>query len=322
MTNSADVAAEAGVSRSTVSQILNGHGHRFTPDMVQRVQQAADSLGYRPSLAGRSLKRGTSDVVLTLIPDITFGPRLRELVDDVTRDLADAGVTNLLRFASSSTPFEDAVLALRPRGVWNLASFTPEQRDRLTEQGANLVEQSPQAQAAIDREIGAFQAQRLAEAGYDVVGPAVPTDFREMPFADARAEGALKWCAENGLATAPTLHVDLRRGGPTAAAELLRASRLGIAAYNDDVALAVLGAAAIAGRRVPDDLGVIGVDDTTVAAIATPSIATVSFAFEFSENEIVRALLLGGAADAEESFEDIRMQLRFIPGGSIASPQR
>src|SRR3712207_4719518 len=90
VTSSPEVAARAGVSRSTVSQILNGHEDRFAPDTVDKVLSAARGLGYRPSLAGRTLARGTSDIVLTLVPGITIGPRLRELIDVITEDLAAA----------------------------------------------------------------------------------------------------------------------------------------------------------------------------------------------------------------------------------------
>ena len=117
MTNSADVAGRAGVSRSTVSQILNGHGHRFRPDMVDRVQSVARELGYRPSIAGRALARGTSDIVITLLPNISLGPRLRELIDRVTDELAQAGRTNLIRLSSGAAQIDEAVVALRPAGL-------------------------------------------------------------------------------------------------------------------------------------------------------------------------------------------------------------
>ena len=51
---SADVAVHAGVSRSTVSNILNGHDARYPESTRQRVRDAAAALDYRPSLAGRT----------------------------------------------------------------------------------------------------------------------------------------------------------------------------------------------------------------------------------------------------------------------------
>ena len=71
---SADVARHAGVSRSTVSQILNGHERRFPARTRDRVQAAASELGYQPSAAGRALVRGASDIVVALIPDMTAFP--------------------------------------------------------------------------------------------------------------------------------------------------------------------------------------------------------------------------------------------------------
>lgn len=321
MTSSADVAARAGVSRSTVSQILNGHGHRFKPDMVEHVQETARMLGYRPSLAARTLARGTSDIVITLIPNITFGPRLRDLIDAITGDLAQVGITNLLRLASSEDSFEDAIVGLRPRGVWSLAPLTADQRSRLEAQGVPILEQSHDLQVAIDREIGAMQAAHLANAGYERIAAAMPTDQREMPFANARVAGALQWCAENGVERLPTLHIDMTRGGPAAAAALLDPRRLGVAAYNDDVALAVLGAASLAGRRVPEDLGVIGVDNTTVAMIATPSITTIDMDVAFSGHEIVRMLLDGTSDMPADPLAAVRRQLSIVQGESTRLAQ-
>jgi len=55
---SADVARHAGLSRATVSQVLNGHADRFAADTAQRVLEAAKELGYQPSTAGRMLRTG------------------------------------------------------------------------------------------------------------------------------------------------------------------------------------------------------------------------------------------------------------------------
>jgi DNA-binding LacI/PurR family transcriptional regulator len=67
MSTSAQVASHAGVSRSTVSQIFNGHDHLFAEETVAKVRASALDLGYRPSVAGRTLVRGTSDIVITLV---------------------------------------------------------------------------------------------------------------------------------------------------------------------------------------------------------------------------------------------------------------
>lgn len=284
--------------------------------MVERVQEAARQLGYRPSLAGRTLANGTSDIVLGLIPDISFGPRLRELTDLVTAELALAGKTSLLRLASASDDLEEAILGLRPAGVWSVAPLTTEQRSRLEAHGVRVVDQPLELQVAIDREIGAVQAAHLVEAGYERVAVAMPTDNREQPFALAREQGAVEWCHSLSIAALPALHITMERGCPSHAVDLLPPGSVGIAAYNDDVAIAVLSAAMSAGRRVPEDLGVIGVDDSLAGRVLTPSLTTVDLDVEYSAHEIVRAVLHGTQTSAREAFGAFRRQIHVIAGGS------
>ena len=318
MTNSADVAAKAGVSRSTVSQILNGHGHRFKPDMVDLVEKVARDLGYRPSLAGRALARGTSDVVITLLPNISLGPRLRELIDRVTEELAEAGKTNLIRLSSGDAQIDEAVLALRPAGLWSVAPLTPEQHARLEELGVMAVDQPRQLQWQIDHEIGAIQARHLIGRGYPAVAAALPEDLREQPFALAREQGALDAAREAGIPTLPTLRLALERGSSSSTALLLPDTEVGVAAYNDDTALAVMAAAQRAGRDVPGEVGVIGVDNTVASGVCEPSLTTVDIDVRFSAHEIVRALLQGPESMPADAFEAVRSLVSIMDGGSTA----
>lgn len=318
MTNSADVAAKAGVSRSTVSQILNGHGHRFKPDMVNHVQKVARDLGYRPSLAGRALARGTSDVVITLLPNISLGPRLRELIDRVTEELAERGKTNLIRLSSGDAEIDDAVLALRPAGLWSPAPLSPDQHARLDELGVMVVDQPRELQWKIDHEVGAIQAQHLIERGYPAIAVALPEDLREQPFALAREQGALDAARQAGAQTLPTLRLTLERDSSASTAGMLPDCELGVAAYNDDAAMAILAAARHARRDVPRDIGIIGVDNTSVSGVTEPSLTTIDFDVRFSAHEIVRALLHGPTAMPTDAFESVRSLVSVVEGGSTA----
>ena len=318
MTSSADVAAKAGVSRSTVSQILNGHGHRFRADMVVHVKAVAQELGYRPSIAGRALARGTSDIVITLLPNISLGPRLRELIDGVTEELAAAGRTNLIRLSSGDAQIDEAVLALRPAGLWSVAPLTPEQHRILAEAGVAVVDQPRELQEAVDHEIGAMQARHLIERGYTAIAAAIPQDLRERPFALARERGALDECRASGIEPLPTIRLALQRGSSSATADLLPRQSVGIAAYNDDAALAIMAAAAHAGRDVPGDVGVIGVDNTIASGVSEPTLTTVDIDVRFSTHEIVRALLHGPEILPTDAFNAVRSLVSIVDGGSTA----
>lgn len=318
MTNSADVAAKAGVSRSTVSQILNGHGHRFRQDMVNHVQAVAKELGYRPSIAGRALARGTSDIVITLLPNISLGPRLRELIDRVTDELEAVGRTNLIRLSSGDAEIDESVFALRPAGLWSVAPLTPEQHARLAEAGVPVVDQSRELQQAIDHEIGSMQARHLIERGYTAIATAVPEDLREQPFALARERGAHDACRAAGLQPLPTIRLAMERGSAPTTAEVLPPQSLGVAAYNDDVGLAILAAAIFAGREVPGDIGIIGVDNTTASGVSEPTLTTIDIDVRFSAHEIVRALLEGPQMAPADAFDTVRSLVSIIDGGSTA----
>ena len=323
MASSADVAARAGVSRSTVSQILNGYDHRFTPETVARVREAADGLRYRPSVAGRTLARGQSDVVITLVPDIVFGPRLREYVDRLSAELAQEGLTHLLQLSSGGDWLHDAVAGLRPRAVVSLlGDLTPAQRARFESSSVRVIEQPRGVLDALDRTIGAAQAQHLVEAGYRAVATAYPSGSPQYAGAVARSAGAVEWCARHEVEVVGQLATEISRPGGERVVAQLAGRKVGVACYNDELALVVAGAAGRVGIAVPGDLGVVGVDDSTLAALASPTLSTVSIDLSFSSHETVRLILDGpGAQAANDSVDQLLHQVRVVPGESTRRPR-
>jgi DNA-binding LacI/PurR family transcriptional regulator len=322
MASSADVAARAGVSRSTVSQILNGYDFRFTPETVARVRDAADGLRYRPSLAGRTLARGHSDVVITLVPDIVFGPRLREYVDRLSAELAEAGLTHLLQLASSGEWLLDAVAGLRPRAVVSLlGDLTPAQRARFESYAVQVIGQPAGVLDALDTAIGAAQAQHLVEAGYRAVATVHPAEAPQYAGVRARAAGAREWCARNNVEVVGAVTAEISHDGGARVVAQLSGNDIGVACYNDELALVVTGAAHRAGIKVPGQLGVVGVDDSTLASLATPTLSTVGIDLSFSSHETVRLILDGpGAHLAGDSIDRLIHQVRVVPGESTRRP--
>lgn len=317
MVTSAQVAKHAGVSRSTVSQIFNGHEALFAAETIAKVRAAAADLGYRPSVAGRTLVRGTSDIVLTLVPDVTFNARIRELVDTITDGLARAGLTNLLQIAGRGAALYDAILGLRPYGIISLAPLPAEQREKLHAQGVRIIEQSAELQAAIDRAIGRLQAQHLGEQGFDTVAVFLPRDSREEQFASPRESGVIAWSEQAGITVLPTLRIGLNQNEVADAVRHLPPQRVGVAAYNDDVALAVLGAAIAQGRPVPEALGIVGIDNTPLAHASSPAITSVDYDMQFSAHEIVRALVNEAHPVVDVRGElEVEKRLSIVRGGT------
>jgi DNA-binding LacI/PurR family transcriptional regulator len=308
MTSSADVATRAGVSRSTVSQILNGRGHLFTDETVALVRETAEAMGYRPSLAGRTLARGKSDIVITLIPDITFGPPIREFVDLLTEGLAKAGLTNLLRLASSENTLQDAILGLRPHAVVALAPLREDEVSRLQHQGVHVIGPPQLAQASVDTEIGRLQAEHLRSHGYRRIVAVRPLSKREQFSAPNRASGVVEFGRLHDMYVLPTVEIDLTSKEALKAVRSFPSGKIGVACYNDETALAVLGAAQRLGLDVPGDVGIIGVDNSAVAHASTPTITTININLEMNVRELISHILSG--QQLEVSRETMREYVR------------
>lgn len=300
MVSSTDVAARAGVSRSAVSQILNGHAHRFTTETVDRVQDAARALEYRPSHAGRSLRRGRSDLVVTLVHDRTFGPQVRDFLNALTADLASAGLNHVLQLVSSAGGAGvDSILGLQPLAVVCTGALPPDDRAAFSARGITVIEGEVSIRDPLDLAIGALQAEHLVRAGYDAIASVRPPLTVGYLGAEAREAGAREWAAAYGVAVLPTLVVDeLDRGWTNHVS--LPTGGVGLACYNDELALAALNLSRRIGRAVPDDLGIIGADDSSLSRISMPTITTIRLNMAPSREKLLQVILgeIGHSSEA------------------------
>ena len=94
---SADVAREAGVSRATVSHVLNDVGRGRVSDATRaRVLAAADRLGYVPNAAAAALRAGRTSLVLVGLPAWPLGPPVAAAISSLVGELARRGYTPLV----------------------------------------------------------------------------------------------------------------------------------------------------------------------------------------------------------------------------------
>src|SRR5262245_19878382 len=89
------VAEAAGVSRATVSRIVNGEVGRASPQTVERVRRIVSELGYRPNHAGRSLRLRESQIVAMLAPNLD-NPAMAAIAASTENALRDAGYVMVL----------------------------------------------------------------------------------------------------------------------------------------------------------------------------------------------------------------------------------
>lgn len=286
---SAGVARHIGLSRTTVSQVLNGHTNQFTPETVERVRRAAAELGYEPSAAGRMLRSGSSDLVIALIPNTTFGSNLQDIFDTVTTLLADKGLTLVLRLSTQTPASLDRILAgIRPRAVLSLQPFTDEERKILDERGVpgfdTVSGVNPNAV------IGRLQAEHLISRGFRKLAFAHLDDARLDPYGGDREDSVRAVCEEAGLPAPVALSLGINLDDAAQALDAIEPG-FGIACYNDDIAITLLTAIARRGWRVPTDIGLIGMDNTPLAKVVNPPLTTIGYDLEATARASAAAAL-------------------------------
>ncbi|WP_425464728.1 LacI family DNA-binding transcriptional regulator [Nonomuraea terrae] len=268
-----NVAERAGVSKSLVSLVLRGSPH-VSEHRRQAVLQAARELGYRPNAVARSLVEGRTHLVGALVADL-HNPFYAEFLDGLQESLHGDGLRMLIGNSQWDPAFEDeaveAFLELRVDGLVLLGiaptsetlveatSYTPTvvvgERDNQLD-GVDIV--------VDDDQLGARMAiDHLVELGHKRIAH---IESRRA----SRCEGYLVAMRRHALA--PYIMVEAAEsdedGGRAAAKALLtRDPRpTAIFAANDVVALGVLSAAGELGLRVPEDLSVVGYDNTHLSA--------------------------------------------------------
>ncbi|MEV6348024.1 LacI family DNA-binding transcriptional regulator [Actinoplanes sp. NPDC051851] len=281
---SQDVAKEAGVSRTTVSYILNNTPHQSIPDATrQRVLEAAARLRYTPSASARTLRRGHSDVVLFLLPDWPIGHAIAAVTEQLAQHLLPHGLTLVSHTHLRERPLDDVWRALTPAAVIRVGEFGPVEDEQLRQAQIEVLvevgvsESSPTQLAFPIQRMGRMQAEHLAATGHQRIGYAAPSERRLSVFRDNRLHGVREACAELGLDLPDVRTIENDPASATEAIGQWRAAGVtGVCAYNDEIAMILLAGARRAGVRVPDDLAVIGTDNMHAAAFTDPPLTTVT----------------------------------------------
>jgi len=278
----ADLARSLGLSRATVGFVLNDTPGQTIPESTRRrVLDEAARLGYRPHQAAQTLRRGSSKVILFVIPDWAVGITMQQHLDEAALALDEAGyclVTSTRYAAGRARPLwelltPDVVLGFSPFDADELASMRACGITRIVPEPGQpvMLDDWPALTAG-----PALQVQHLHELGHRRIGFAASADPRKSLLLDARLRAAQRAAARLGLDPLDARPVDLgEESAREAVCHWRDAGVTGVAAHNDDAAAAVVGAAVRAGVPVPGELAVIGHDDTPLATMFVPSISSV-----------------------------------------------
>ncbi|MFF3837573.1 LacI family DNA-binding transcriptional regulator [Streptomyces sp. NPDC001930] len=284
---SADVARLAGVSRATVSYVLNNTSAvRISEPTRRRVREAAEELGYVPHAAARSLRAGHSRMVLLPTSHVPVGPLYSQFFNEFQWALRRLDYT-VVQYGSVGLEAEEAARAwaeLRPVAVVSLGEV------QLTGQGVEILKRSG-ARAVItlgtqgvegthalvmdQGRVGEVATAHLVESGRRRIGVVIPEEPGLAMFSGPRLDGARRAVRGTDATVVP---LPLRYDEESANELAARWRELGldaVFAYNDEYAMLLMRALQDAGLAVPEEVAVVGADDLLLGRLLRPRLSTV-----------------------------------------------
>lgn len=284
------VAARAGVSRATVSRVVN-HAPSVDPRLAALVQQAIEELRYVPNQAARALMTRRVDTVALVAAESNtrvFGdPFFAAIVRGTSQELGRAGIHLVLSMAQTTVDLTRVEAFLRGGHVDGALVIS--EHESVDVIGQTLAAGIPVVVGGRPLTLGpetyfvdhdnvkgaALAVEHLVATGRTRIGTVTgPQDMsagidRLMGFREALGQRFDPELVEEGDFSTPS---------GTAAVERLLRRRPDVDALfvaSDMMALGAMGALRSAGRRIPDDVAVVGFDDAEVAAVSAPSLTTI-----------------------------------------------
>lgn len=286
-----DVARLAGVSIKTVSNVVNDYPH-VKPETRERVRAAIDSLGYQPNLSARGLRSGRTGVISLIIPDLR-NAYFAELADAVMR-AADAQKLSVIIEQSGDSRERELALLRGPRmqmvdgilySVLALGEEDAHLLDAVTTPMVLLGERifhgptdhvtmrnTEAAKAATEHLIslgrrriavlGAHPGEVVGSAGLRLSGYRAALEEAGIPFDESLVGAVQGWFRSEG---ADGMRAILASGVQFDA----------LFAFNDSMALGAMRVLQEAGRRIPQDVAVIGFDDIDETRYTLPTLSTI-----------------------------------------------
>ncbi|MCC8190174.1 MAG: LacI family transcriptional regulator [Planctomycetes bacterium] len=322
-----DIAALAGVSRSTVSRVLT-HNRNVKPETARRVERAMRAVNYRPNILARGLATGRLDIIALLMSE-TDNPFHLQILHRLEAEVRRRGF--ILTLCCLGQDEDSRSATLRRIREYGFAGFVmgdlkndPQFVEAVREFDRPLVLVNRYVDSLNEFDAGVTETYRggylagkhLTDLGHRriamLTGPLRSSASRDRyrGFADALAEAGL------ALDTPRLAEGDLTMaGGAAFAANLLRHGLdvSAVFAGNDSMAMGVLHHCRAAGLRVPEDLSVMGYDDLALTGSTLVDLTTVRVPYGRMAALTVERIALriaGGEAEPERLLLPPRLVIR------------
>ena len=305
-----DIAAEAGVSVMTVSNVINNNHARVSPATEQRVREIMAKHNYVPNMAARSLISKSSRIIAVLLP-MWHGSTASMLRDPYAGQLAGY-LEELLRereYYVMLCSFDHAEQVLMVQRTWQMDGMIliqphedPVTRELILKTQTPLVvidrryDDLDTLSVCLDDRGGGYKAaQYLLKNGHRKIAFAAPSIYESSVIRD-RFEGYRAALGEYGLKEREEWlfdNVALQAGGESVAESISRMNDrpTAVVATEDLLACGIIKGCQERGIQVPGDLSVIGFDDSMPARLITPGLTTVAQNIREKADQSVKMLM-------------------------------
>lgn len=286
--NIKDVARRAGVSISTVSRVVNG-SKAVRPETHQKVIKAIEELGYKPNAIARSLKVKNTKTIGIMIPDISnqFYPEVVRGIEDIANMYEyNIFLCNTDLDAEKEVQYLDALTEKQVDGIIFMGNIVSE---KLAE-GFNGIDipvvligtdYADLPSVSIDNVSASKEAiNYLIRKGHRRIG-IITGKKRDPVTGRARLEGYKQALEDNGIDYDDELVIEggyRFRSGYEGAKQLIGMVNMPTAIFvaNDEMAVGTIRAALEKGIRIPEELAIVGFDNSHMAGKVYPALTTVA----------------------------------------------
>ena len=325
-----EVAAAAGVSRSTVSRVVNG-STAVSPKALDAVNRAIADLNYVPNRAARSLASRQTHAIALIVPEDTtrfFGdPFFAAIVSGINARLSRSDyVLNL--FIANDDPGDKTTSYVRSGAVDGAIVVSHHTSDTFIDRIAAVVPVVYGGRPVRERERDYYVDVDNVRGGRDAVAHLIAHGRRRiatitgplnMPAGVDRLRGYRQALQEAGLLEGPIEDGRFTSDGGTAAMRrmLERGGELPDAIFiaSDLMARGAMSVLTAAGIRVPEDISIVGFDDSPVATSVSPALTTMRQP-SYAQGERMASILLDLLAGREAPHVTI-LETELIPRDSV-----
>ena len=287
------IAQKAGVSTATVSNVINGNHHKVSRETIERVQKIIEETNYKPNATARSLVSKKSNIIGVVLPNIaedqsfSVNPHYAQLLSLLEQYIRNQGYYMMMRCVQKSKEIIPLFSSWNVDGIIFLGTFWGEVEEIKQRLNVPMVfidtyaEDLGIANVGVDDYKGGWlSAKYLLSKGHRKIAFVTPNiskldvmQHRYEGFRDACAEAGVEIGNKNTYLANTWYDSGVEAGKRIAAAETAYTA---VAVVSDIAAFGVMEGLRMGGKRIPEDVSVIGFDNLLECQYSHPRLTTIS----------------------------------------------